>query len=353
VEFNLGWSHDGSRLIFNHGDAEQVVGLVNVANPDPRALFTSKRDDSGFLISPDGSTILFTSRRSGNRDLWSVAVAGGEPARLTRSPMPEDRGRWLPDGQTIVFDSRRAGNWNIYTMSPDGENVVQLTDWPGYERVGELSPDGSLIAFYSNNETTEEDIWIVPAAGGTPRRITTLDAEPGGLQWSPDGQSLAFTKSSSPSNPLMTLNRVSVNGGPVQELFEGDVHGVQWSPDGRELVLSIIQDGYTRVQIMPSEGGIPRRVTNLAQEWDISPHWTSDGAEIVFQSQIIAGKGLWEIKAVTVSDGAVRVLAQDSSRNFNYESWGANQESVLFSSFVTDSPVDEVRIGDLLADLGH
>jgi TolB protein len=354
---SLAWSPDGSSLIFNHRTDELPVGIVEMTGASPRIFMTARGLDVDFRPSPDGTTVLFESIRSGNPDLWSAPVAGGEPRRLTRSPQPDVLGRWSPDGLTIAFQSRRAGNFDIYTMSSEGENVVQLTSWPGQELVPQWSPDGSTIAFISNHEATEQDIWTVPATGGEPTRITNLDAQIFGpsVRWSPDGQDLIFGTNPSPSDPRQTLNRVSSTGGPVLELFEGDHNGVEWSPDGQELALAIVEDGYRHLHVMPATGGTPRRLTDGEREWDNFPQWSDDGSEIIYMRQLYeSGRGdIPVISAVSVADGTIRTVVGDSTNAFGLarllESEGG--ESVLYVIQEGDLPVDEVRIADLLADL--
>jgi tricorn protease len=78
----------------------------------------------------------------------------------------------------------------LWTASRDGSDVKQLTR-AGHESKPFFSPDGSEIAF-----TGEYDGWhgiyVVPAKGGEPRRITSHPADLNAVGWTPDGTRVVF-----------------------------------------------------------------------------------------------------------------------------------------------------------------
>jgi TolB protein len=77
-------------------------------------------------------------------------------------------------------------------MNADGTNPSKLTNEVSNDFDPAWSPDGSLIA-YASNQGDGPHIWVIPAEGGSPRRITGAtaigDQDPA---WSPDGKFLAF-----------------------------------------------------------------------------------------------------------------------------------------------------------------
>ena len=83
-------------------------------------------------------------------------------------------------------------------------------------------------------------IWVVPAAGGTPRRLTADSFEPMEYapSWSPDGNHIAFTTWEEPAEGHVW--RVAVSRGAPQRLSETSgeyIHPV-WSPDGNSIVVA-------------------------------------------------------------------------------------------------------------------
>ncbi|HEX6739025.1 MAG TPA: PDZ domain-containing protein, partial [Vicinamibacteria bacterium] len=67
----------------------------------------------------------------------------------------------------------------------------RLTSGPGQETNPRFSPDGSLIAFNAEYDGNP-DVYVVPATGGTPRRLTFHPSQEAVLGWTPDGKSVLF-----------------------------------------------------------------------------------------------------------------------------------------------------------------
>ena len=109
------------------------------------------------------------------RLLISLSVLLYTAAALTAQTTP----LWLrsnsisPDGSQIAFGYKG----NIYIVSADGGNARQLTSNPAYDTNPIWTPDGQNIVFTSTREMSK-DIFIVPAEGGSPERVTTPAGRP-------------------------------------------------------------------------------------------------------------------------------------------------------------------------------
>lgn len=85
-----------------------------------------------------------------------------------------DSPRWLrntslsPDGSTVAFTYKG----NIYTVPSAGGRATRITADGSYNTQPFFSPDGSRIAF-SSNRNGGMDVFVAPAGGGTPVRLTT------------------------------------------------------------------------------------------------------------------------------------------------------------------------------------
>ncbi|MBE3126283.1 MAG: S9 family peptidase, partial [Acidobacteria bacterium] len=112
----------------------------------------------------------------------------------------------------------------------------------------QLSPDGTSIAYVVTvmdkaANRGASDIWLVPARGGEPRRLTSSPAADMNPRWSPDGRTIAFisTRSGSPQ-----VWRIDPNGGEAVQLtrISTGASGVIWSPSGTHLafVSSVFPD---------------------------------------------------------------------------------------------------------------
>jgi TolB protein len=79
---------------------------------------------------------------------------------------------WSPDGTRIVFASRRSGNADIWMINSDGTQLTQLTTHPAYDFAPTWSPDGTKVAFTSKR-TGAYEVWLLElgepgAKGGSP-----------------------------------------------------------------------------------------------------------------------------------------------------------------------------------------
>lgn len=151
------------RIVFSTDrDANYEVYIEDISATVSRRVTNSGGQDDQPALSPDGSTILFVSNRSGTPRLWSVpapaldAVAFDTPVALSTgsdSAIPEGAPAWSPDGTTLAFSSARTGTSQIFTMPAAGGSAVQVTN----EVAGAFNPawsaDGSTIVFTSATGT--------------------------------------------------------------------------------------------------------------------------------------------------------------------------------------------------------
>ena len=100
-------------------------------------LTDSAGDDFFPRWSPDGSQIVFTSRRDANRNLYIMDADGGNVIQVTNTRDHDSNPIWALDGQAIIFSSKRNADWDIYIINPDGTGERLLTDAPGEDRFGD------------------------------------------------------------------------------------------------------------------------------------------------------------------------------------------------------------------------
>ncbi len=122
-----------------------------------------------------------------------------------------------------------------------GAKAIAFDDFIKVKRMTDLqlSPDGRWAAFVvtvmdkSANRGTS-DIWIVPAQGGEPRRLTSNPASDSQPRWSPDGRKIAFVSARSGLPQIWTIN---VDGGEAVQLtrISTGASGPVWSARGTHL----------------------------------------------------------------------------------------------------------------------
>ena len=126
-------------------------------------------------FSPDGRWIAFEADFGGTdvRDVFIVAVAGGEPIRLTDHPLNDTNVSWAPDSRTIYFNTGMFFDNSIAAVDVQSREIRRV----GSGGAAELSPDGSTFAFTRNTKPRDDDqsnsdVWIMPVSGGEPRALT-------------------------------------------------------------------------------------------------------------------------------------------------------------------------------------
>jgi dipeptidyl aminopeptidase/acylaminoacyl peptidase len=125
-----------------------------------------------------------------------------------------------------------------------GERPLRFEELARVQRLGDfsVSPDGRRVAFALATadvtaNTLRSAIWIVPASGGEPRRLTSGEKRDSGPRFSPDGRSLAFLSDREGGSQIWKLD---LSGGdPIKATsFPTDVNAFTWSPDGKWFLIS-------------------------------------------------------------------------------------------------------------------
>ena len=80
--------------------------------------------------------------------------------------------RWSPDGKLIAFHSNPEGQAEAYLIPAAGGKPRNLTSHPGTDAFPSFSRDGKWIYFSSNRTGGDRGIWKLPASGGEAVRVT-------------------------------------------------------------------------------------------------------------------------------------------------------------------------------------
>jgi Tol biopolymer transport system component/DNA-binding winged helix-turn-helix (wHTH) protein len=154
-----------------------------------------------------------------------------------------------PNGRFIAWSSDRTGRSEIYVRELRAHAPERPITTDGMENVEPAwSPDGRWLAFHSR---TKRGIWVVPAAGGSPRRVTDFGARPA---WSPDGRRIAFGASGRVMAARTRIWSVGADGTDLAPMtLAGRPEGVHqmpvWSSDGRHLAFVAGIPGHTSLWI--------------------------------------------------------------------------------------------------------
>ena len=215
-------------------------------------------------ISPDGKTIYFSSRQSGNFEIYSISVDGGNAKKLTNDIGSLYAPELSPNGEWIIFTNNGDGLW---LMCPDGRNPHPLTDHDDIDPT--WSPDGLMIVFASSRAGGRQ-LFVMNADGTDIRQVTNLNDMGGRSSFSPDGTKLTFYRGPAGDHNIYIIN---VDGtGLVQLTNGGDNLGPSWSPDGKWIAFTSFRDGNNEIYIIHPDGTGLTRLTNTSiSDWQ--PRW--------------------------------------------------------------------------------
>ena len=210
-----------------------------------------------------------------------------------------------PDGKTLAFAGRPSGDFDIYVQRVGGHNPVNLTDdCPKDDTAPAFSPDGDRLVYHS--ECEGGGLFVMGATGESRRRIAEQGHDP---SWSPDGRSVVAASEQSVSplsrNAESRLSIVDVASGTARVLLEQDAMQPAWSPDGRRIAFWGLRGGpggtgRRDIWTVPAEGGEAVEVTR-DEFVDWSPTWSPDARHLYFSSGRGGTLNLWRIRVDTAT----------------------------------------------------
>lgn len=271
--------------------------------------------------------------------------AAAQPVQLTSGPGDHTEAAWSPDGATIAFDLTRDGDHDLCLVNVETGEVRTLVGGPGDALYPAWSPDGKSLAYAFQHITTTAvqgipdgcGIFLVPAAGGEPRRLT------GGLvrdyvpTFSPDGQSLLFSSSREAENPSVGIFRLNLAGGEPQAVLAQDAADTAFlepdiSPDGRFIAHSFIATFRANWAVRLARMGEPNEAFTITDPSRAlyAPVWSPDGKWLCCTGYSDGDAG-WGIYAISLPDGAISRL-DTGPGNSRSPDWSPDGKRLVFEN---------------------
>ncbi|MGN6870712.1 MAG: S9 family peptidase [Solirubrobacteraceae bacterium] len=231
-------SPDGRRVAFAVVDTDQEedrlrwsIWVAPVDGSAPSRPFTEGPADKRPRWSPDGRWLAYisvTDDQSEHAHLRLAPLEGGMPARLGELPGPVEEFAWSPDAMRIVAVCRvgvpepaspaernaprvqrglaarldgvgwQDGRRHLFIVEVSSGSARQLTRGDYDHDDPSFSPDGRFVAFVSDRHPRRDDrqfrsdVFVLPAGGGRPRRLTNGKGSAAFPTFSPDGKMIAF-----------------------------------------------------------------------------------------------------------------------------------------------------------------
>ena len=382
------FSPDANQIAFiwdgeNPGKGDLYVQLVGGDKP-LRLTHTLAGVAGSPAWSPDGQKIAFGRCDDTGGAIYLEPALGGPERKLTEVACPYGETgspSWTSDGRSLVLTDRCTpdGSMGIVVFSMETGLKRCLTAPPLGEGEGDLhpalSPDQQTVAFVRFATSEGSDIYTVPLAGGSVRRLTSENNGIWDLMWTPDGRAISFD---SYRAGLDRVWRISAAGGVIEPetiypaigtlsrdgtrlayiepldfwrsssvLWRADLsianktvlqmrkllqsspgdYAPQPSPDGREIVFESARSGKLEIWKCNVDGSDPLKLTSLDRHAG-TPRWSPDGKWIAFDYPP-SGQG-----QIFVIDNDGRNLHSVTSGNYEnlVPSWSSDGEAIYFAS---------------------
>lgn len=237
-------------------------------------------------VAPDGRSVVYSALGH----LYVRPLPDGEPRRLTQDAAHEAWPSFSPDGRSLVYvtwDDEQKGR--VKVIGVDGSGARDVVAAPGHYARPSFSPDGQQIVYRATGPDSrrgytyavEPGVFVVPASGGSPRKVTDEGDEP---QFDHTGERLYLRGR---RDNQFILRSIDLHGGDeiVHVQSENATQAVP-SPDGRWIAFA--ERWKTWVAPFPSTGRTVTLATSgsawpaaqISRDAGFGVHWSADSRRV-------------------------------------------------------------------------
>ncbi len=260
---------------------------------------------AGLMLScndtpPKMNSIVFSSSRDGNSNIYIMNEYGKITTPLLQWPGNEWNPRWIPNTSKIIFFSDSLGANTVFSLDLRTKAVEQFCTIDYDDPFMAVSPDGAWIAYHFRDDSGNVDIYRSRLDGSERERLTEHPAKDYKPAFSPDGNQISFTSYRDGNAEVYVMN---LAGGALKNISNhpADDANATFSPDGKSLLFRSGREGGGNQEIYTKAltGENVRRLTHHPG-WELVASWSLDGQDITFGSN---RDGNWEIYRVKATGG--------------------------------------------------
>ncbi len=279
----------------------------------PIRLTSSPKADGQPRWSPDGRWIAFVSARDERPQIWLIRPTGGEAEKLSDSKTAVQSIQWSPDGKRIAFLAPRPATADEERKEKGKDDAIvvdrdfrmnrlsvidvqsrKVTDLAGGDlQINEArwAPDGTRLAYSASptpkaDDGSSSDIYVVPAEGGTSRKLWENRGPDAAPRWSPDGRWIAFLTRGDSLRSIgqQRLAVIAAEGGAPRYVAPGFLYQpgpATWAPDGNSLYFTSSVRTTSQLFSVPAAGGEPVQISRIRGVM-AAPTFADDGRTVAF-----------------------------------------------------------------------
>ena len=303
------FSPDGTLVAFRQNDGPRNTGIYAAAVGGEKSIqVTNNPSDCCPAWSPNGDQIAFMRYSEKTFSIYVASVLGGSERRVYEGTSSMGAGiSWSPDGKSLAFPESSSADPTRSTITllslADSSTHPLTSPPPGWlDHEPSFSPDGARLTFIRSTVAgVSNDVYVMPAAGGQPKRLT-FDNRPimGPPTWTADSKDIIFSSNRGATTGLW---RISPDDGTIRPVA-GPLGDAKW-PSIPVKGNSLVYEQYSsraniwRLQLKDANHYEKPPAALVSEKgYKMRPELSPDEKKIAFESDRL---GFWDIWTCDVS----------------------------------------------------